>query len=164
MKIYIDNLPQIKLSKIEKKLEKYLSKEKRYTHLFSPDGNYVIESQQIYICNDTNYHDIEKVPYKSASLLVDKTIYSKTKVISQLPVEYIVFKMIKTEYFINEKSPVTLIIEKSECEKIPPQIYFGIIEKPNLNKKHEIKLEILDILDNFFITNEIDEFLLCFYS
>lgn len=164
MKIYIENLPQIKLSKIEKKLEKYLSKEKKYTHLFSPDGNYIIESQQIYNCNDANYHDVEKNPYKSVSLLVDKTIYSKTKVISQLPIEYIVFKMIKTEYLINEKSPVTLIIERSECEKIPHQIYFAIIEKPNLNTKHEIKFEILDILDNFFITNEIDEFLLCFYS
>jgi hypothetical protein len=157
-------MPQIKLSKIEKKLENYLSKEKRYTNLFSPDGNYIIESQQIYICNDANYHDIEKIPYKSLSLLVDKTIYSKSKVISQLPVEYIVFKMIKTEYLINEKSPVTLIIEKSECEKMPPQIYFIINEKPNLNKKNPINLEILDILDNFFITNEIDEFLLCFYS
>ena len=150
MKIYIENLPPSKLSKIETQLHKYMKKEKPYTQLFSKDGIYIIEPKQVWICNDVSYHNVEKVKYKNVTLLIDKSEYNNSKVISQLPVDYIVLKMVKTEYFSNNKSPISLIIEKSDCENIPPQIYFTTNEK-------------IDVLDNFFVTNELDEFLLCFY-
>lgn len=154
MKIYIENLPQYKLSKTEKRLEQYFTKETTYAQVFSPDGIYIIEPNQIYVVDSPCYHDIEKHVYKSMTLVMDKSEYTKTKVSSQLPVEYDVFKMIRTEYFTDKKSMLTLVIEKSECNLMPPQIYFVTNEKMN----------ILDMLDNFFITNELDEFLLCFYS
>lgn len=150
MKIYIENLPPSKLSKIETQLHKYMKKEKPYTQLFSKDGIYIIEPKQVWICNDVSYHNVQKVKYKNVTLLIDKSEYNNSKVISQLPVDYIVLKMVKTEYFSNNKSPISLIIEKSDCENIPPQIYFTTNEK-------------IDVLDNFFVTNELDEFLLCFY-
>jgi hypothetical protein len=150
MKIYIENLPPSKLSKIETQLHKYMKKEQSYTQLFSKDGIYIIEPKQVWICNDVSYHNVEKVKYKNVTLLIDKSEYNNSKVISQLPVDYIVLKMVKTEYFSNNKSPISLIIEKSDCENIPPQIYFTTNEK-------------IDVLDNFFVTNELDEFLLCFY-
>ena len=150
MKIYIENLPPSKLSKIETQLHKYMKKEQSYSQLFSNDGIYIIEPKQVWICNDVSYHNVEKVKYKNVTLLIDKSEYNNSKVISQLPVDYIVLKMVKTEYFSNNKSPISLIIEKSDCENIPPQIYFTTNEK-------------IDVLDNFFVTNELDEFLLCFY-
>jgi len=154
MKIYIDNLPQYKLSKTEKcLLEQYSTKETTYSQLFSPDGIYIIEPSHIYRMDSPNYHNIEKHSYKSLSLVMDKSEYAKTRVTSQLPVEYIAFKMTKTEYFTDKKSVLSMVIEKSECNLMPPQIYFVTNEKTN----------ILDMLDNFFITNELDEFLLCFY-
>jgi hypothetical protein len=150
MKIYIENLPQFKLSKIETQLNKYLKKEKTYTQLFSNDGIYIIEPKQVWMLDDVSYHNVENVKYKNYKLVFDKSEYNNKKVMSQLPVDYIILRMTKTEYFSNNKSLISLVVEKSDCENIPSQIYFTTNEK-------------IDILDNFFVTNELDEFLLCFY-
>jgi hypothetical protein len=145
MRIYIHNLPQIKLSK----LQKYLINEKTYTQLYSCEGIFNVESSNIYRCESPSCHNTETIQYKSATLLVDKSDYKTEKVVSQLPVDYIGIKTTQCKYSIDKKSQLKLVVLKSEQNDMPLQVYFEI---DNLD------------LDDFFVTNDLDEFLMCFYS
>lgn len=147
MRIYIKNIPNIDL----KNLQKYLQNEHRYTQLYSDTGIYRVETNTIYLCEDVSCHNTENIQYPnlSLSLLLDKSVYSpKQKIVSQLPVNYIHFDMTTFEYGVSKKSPLKLMVEKSKCNMIPMQIYFVTN----------------DSLDDYFIKQDFEELLMCFYS
>lgn len=112
MKIYIIKLsPNVltnKMSKLEKTLGKPFVKN---THklMSKKHGMFVIENNNVYQLESTfnpNYQIIKG--YNNVDLLVDKTPNTKTKIVSQLPVEYISSTNVELTY---KYSKISLIVE-----------------------------------------------------
>jgi hypothetical protein len=159
MKIYITNIPPstIKLAAIDKYR---ISKEgyKKYELVSQEFGTHIIEKEKIYRIEPTFNMDMHLInDFNGFALLVDKTKYVHIPVISQLPVDYILTKMICFEYVTNsnasKKNSVKLVVEcLEECnetldkEMVPVNFYFS------LNSS-------LDLVDNNLL-EEINVFLL----
>ena len=143
MRIYIHLKPDLK------KLKKYLHIIKPFTELYSCDGIFIIEKTKIYkLLEDSHCKNIVHTHYKSHNIIIDNTIYTKTPLVSQLPIQYCSVNMEVSEYSINLKSALKLIIKTSDHPNFTPQIYFETNEK----------------LDEYIITQDLDELLMCFYS
>jgi len=141
MRIYINNLSIQKIPK----MESYAKCETTYTTLFSDIGVFRIDDKNdIYRCFDEFRHNTNNIQYGKYSLLLDKTDYKKEKVLSQLPVKYISTETTRTTYYKHVKSPLKIVIEKSNMEICPAQIYF----------------ETDGNIDDKFVKEEIDDFLL----
>ena len=107
---------------------------------------------------------------KTNDLLLDYTKYTHCSVVSQMPTEYILIKMIVFEYKTNPKSKLKLVIEylkeptvgnyfstnKHIGENMVP-INFYFDYNYNYDSKHEANYEI-DLMDPFF-QEEINMFL-----
>lgn len=144
MRIYVE-----KINPNLKKLNKYLQKTYKYIQLYSLNGIYNVESSTIYFLQDNSHHSLCKlIQYKSYSFITDYAEYTKTPVLSQLPLDYVSMKMETFEYSINAKSALKLVIHISDNPNFPLQFYFSTNEK----------------LDESFILQDLDELLLCFYS
>ena len=159
MKIYITNIPPstIKLASIDKYR---ISKEgyKKYELVSQEFGTHIIEKEKMYRIEPTFNMDLHLInDFNGFSLLVDKTKYVHISVISQLPVDYILTKMICFEYIINsntsKKNSVKLVVEcLEECnetldkEMVPVNFYFSLDSS-------------LDLVDNNLL-EEINVFLL----
>jgi hypothetical protein len=121
-------------------------------------GTHIIEKEKIYRIEPTFNMDMHLInDFNGFALLVDKTKYVHIPVISQLPVDYILTKMICFEYVTNsnasKKNSVKLVVEcLEECnetldkEMVPVNFYFS------LNSS-------LDLVDNNLL-EEINVFLL----
>ena len=141
MKIYITNIPPstIKLLRLDKFC---LNKDgyKKYELVSDEFGTHVIDYsknnlERMYRIEPTLNMDLELINnFNGSSLLVDKTKYVYIPVISQLPVDYILTKMICFEYVINsnKKNGLKLVVECIEesnqlfdKEMIPINFYFS---------------------------------------
>lgn len=144
MRIYIE-----KINPNLKKLNKYLQKTYKYIQLYSFNGIYNVEGSTVYFLQDNSHSRLCKLmQYKSYSFITDYAEYTKTPILSQLPLDYISMKMETFEYSINAKSALKLVIHVSDNPDFPLQFYFSTNEK----------------LDESFILQDLDELLLCFYS
>ena len=141
MKIYVTNIPPstIKLLRLDKFC---LNKDgyKKYELVSDEFGTHVIDYsknnlERMYRIEPTLNMDLELINnFNGSSLLVDKTKYVHIPVISQLPVDYILTKMICFEYVINsnKKNGLKLVVECIEesnqlfdKEMIPINFYFS---------------------------------------
>ena len=144
MKIYITNIPPstIKLAAIDKYR---ISKEgyKKYELVSQEFGTHIIEKEKMYRIEPTFNMDLHLI----------------NPVISQLPVDYILTKMICFEYVINsnasKKNSVKLVVECiEECnetldkEMVPINFYFSLNYSSNLvddNLLEEINVFLLEL-------------------
>ena len=137
VKIYINN---INLKDMEDKLDsfnKYPTKKSVYTKIYSTheDGIYIIENKNIYLLEPNLNDHIKEIKYGKLDLVLDFTPEIKIKIISQLPVNYILSKITRIIYKIDN---LYLIID-------------GIYEKNSLNKKHFKKKNLIDDFTKVFV-------------
>jgi len=170
MKIYVTNIqPSSIKSKIEK-MDKYLINKNGYKkyEIFSEEfGSYVIEdkndkkvdSQKIYRIEPTFNMDLHLIKnYNGYDLLFDKTEYVEQDVISQLPVNYMLTKLICFEYILtpgssennNNKIKLTIecIVENNtlmDKEIIPINYYFSCLK----SNKNDIDNNLLEKINVF---------------
>ena len=123
-KIYIENMP---LSKI-KDLHNYLHKEYKQLVFYSKENGIFIEEKGEIFYLEPSCEDIYKqYDYLTHKLIVDSNENIKIKVVSQLPVEYIIQTKTIREYKLHNKSMITLIVSGgiNEGNKfIPLDFYF----------------------------------------
>ena len=99
---------------ILEKLHKYHYKEKKYTYLYSENGIFCMENDQIYKLNIVD-GEIEKKNkyYEDFDLWVDSTKTVKEKSIQQLPFDYYVSKVKEQHFRLHENATMTFCIELS---------------------------------------------------
>ena len=148
-KIFIDhfNVGAIQCSN----LDPYLVHEKTYIQLDSEKaGTVVIEcNQKPYILEASLEDNYKTVQYTYnrviMTLIVCNEKETRKKVLSQLPVDYVLSPITRCTYKINTKSQISLIIEYVKTQAI--QCYFECIrfEPEQLFFQHEFN-ELLSIL------------------
>ena len=108
MKIYIVNIiPQSLKNKIKNMMESFEYNEKITYELHSQDfGLHILEDDKIYLKESTYNHDYELIKGyslpdggNSMDLLIDKYETNNIPVISQLPLNYIITKFHRFEFF-----------------------------------------------------------------
>ena len=173
VKIYIKNIKNIK--NIDS-LKKYLKKTSTFIKLYSLDGIYHIENNQIYYHESILEENIKNISYNEFDLLFDYTDECKIRVISQLPVNYIISHLIRYEYQynnmkliingINENNPN--IYKKKNLLDVTPSIFIPIdyyfeyndkfIQNKECIKNSNFKEKEIDIKNTFF-QEELNVFL-----
>jgi hypothetical protein len=178
LKMYIQNIEINSISHKWEPLHKYLVKENEFTQLHSKSGIYIIQNNQCFLLqnengneneNENEKYDTKKYSYhnREYELLLDYSEEHLQKIPSQLPTQYTLNKIIKMEYKLSTKSPLTLVINGSygkitntnniflkqekkiiqqETHFIPINFYFECLEKD------------MD-LDNPFFIDEFNVFL-----
>jgi hypothetical protein len=154
MKIFINKLDFKNIHDKLCKLNNYFIKYESYIEIFSIDGIFKINENNIYKLNPSDSDVIVlKNYYKNFDLIVDKSYYSEELIHSFSP-EHI-HKNIKKSFFkLSSNSEINLVIEElqsnhSKNQKIDLNIndfYFELNNSIDLNDK--------------LIKNEINEFLL----
>jgi hypothetical protein len=135
MRIYIDNYIISDLKK--KEFDKYETKTTHYNELVSKEnGIYHIFEDNIYqiTTNEDNFEILNDY-YNNFDLVIDKSITINKKILSQLPLNYFCVDVTKTEYMINKKSKIILIIETINNNSIPIDFYFEIKDENNNSLK-----------------------------
>jgi len=168
MRIYVTNIPPSTLNLL--KLAKYLvSKDgyKKYELLSEEFGIHIIDYsknnlEQMYRIEPTLNMDLHLINnFNGHSLLFDKTSYIHIPVVSQLPVDYVLTKMICYEYKIiansGKKNGLKLVIEcLEECnellekEMIPVNFYF-LNSNSNSNSLNLIDDNLLEEINVFLL-------------
>ena len=158
-KIYIENIP---LSKIQSKIKdwhNYLHKEYKQLVFYSKENGIFIEETEknektekkgnIYYVEPSCTDVYEQYDYLSYKLIIDSNESIKIKVVSQLPVEYIMQTKHIKEYKLHNKSMITLVIIGGVNERnefISLDFYFEC-------KKNDFNME------NIFFQKEFNGFL-----
>jgi hypothetical protein len=159
MNIYITNILPIQLKhKLTNLTQKFIHTEKIQYELHSPDfGLTVLDNNTIVRYEptfETNYEMVKN--YNGCDLLIDMTKYTQIVENSQLPVNYIMTKIIHNEYKIHKKSLLTLVINCLieinflNTDIIPIDFYFSY--------NNEI-INVQDILTNRFFQEDFNVFL-----
>jgi len=135
MKIYSENIALPKLHKKMKTLEKYLHETKNKLTVYSIDGIFNIDENNIrkmIILSDNS----QKTIFLGNKLLIEQTKikYEKTNFI---PNEHEVYKFIELTYILNPKSKIKLVIEGNYDQTnttnfIPNDFYFETIIEEEL--------------------------------
>ncbi len=101
--------------KILEKLNKYYYKEKKYTYLYSENGIYCMEKDEIYKLNTTDT-EIEKKNgyYEDFDLWIDSSKIIKEKDIQQIPYDYYLHKVKELHFRLHENATMTFCIELSD--------------------------------------------------
>ena len=167
MKIYVTNIPPstIKLTAIDKYR---ISKEgyKKYELVSQEFGTHIIEKEKMYRIEPTFNMDLHLInDFNGSALLVDKTKYVHIPVVSQLPNDYILTKMICFEYVINsnasKKNSVKLVVEcLEECnetldkEMVPVNFYFSLnssVNSSSVNSSNLVDDNLLEEINVFLL-------------
>jgi len=135
MKIYSENITLPKLNKKMKTLEKYLCDTKNKLTLYSIDGIFNIDENNIrkmIILSDNS----QKTIFFGNNLLIEQTKlkYEKT---NYIPSEHEAYKFIELTYILNPKSKLKLVIEGNYDQTnttnfIPNDFYFETIIEEEL--------------------------------
>lgn len=146
MKIYSENITLPKLNKKMKTLEKYLCDTKNKVTVYSVDGIFNIDENNIrkmIILSDNS----QKTIFFGNDLLIEKTKikYEKTNFI---PSEHDAYKFIELTYLLNPKSKIKLVIEGNYHETdiknfVPNDFYFETLIEEELN--HSVVKEDLNV-------------------
>jgi hypothetical protein len=162
MKIYIPNILPVSLKeKLNKLYTSYEYKKINKSEIISKEsGLYIIENDKIYYIESSFNNDYELIQnFENIDLLVDKTIYTKIPLLSQLPVNYIHTKQIEIEFKFNQKSDLSLIIECLEEKKCKNNsLLINDYELIPFNFYFNYKLNNFD-LQNTFLKEEFTSYL-----
>ena len=172
MKIYVTNIPPSSIKSNIKKIEPFLINKngfKKYEILSEEFGTQIIENkygdQTIYRLEPSFDLNLQLTKnYNGYDLLFDKTEYNKIPVVSQLPVKYILTKIVCFEYSTNKmlktkvnKNDVKLVIEcivetnsLMEKEFVPINFYFTF-SKCNESKLYDIDDNLLEKINMFLL-------------
>jgi hypothetical protein len=139
MKIYIDNYGIEKLKNKMKGLNKYLTNKTNLIEVYSDEGIFVIDQQNIY---NVTYLDkpIKKVKYinnnTSFDIILDTTETTKT-IVNHLPQDNIIIKIETQIYQINANSKTKLVVNsrlnKQVNEYKPYDFYFDVSNDIDIN-------------------------------
>ena len=140
MKIYIDNYNIKNLSKKMKGLNKYLTNKTNVIEVYSDEGIFAIDQQNIY---KVNYLDkpIKKGKYISDTsavfdMIIDTTETTKA-IVNQLPPDNVILKTETQVYQINATSKTKLVIistlNKAVNEYKPYDFYFDVSNDIDIN-------------------------------
>jgi hypothetical protein len=168
MKIFITNILPSSLKNKLTKMQGFEVKSFNKTEIASEDyGLHIIENNKIYRVEPTfekNLQLIKNFGNTRVELLLDKNKYIHCHVVSQMPVNYILTKLLILEYQTSKKSKLKLVVEclketitigsyfspdKHIGEDIVPINFYFVFDEPTNN---------LDIMDQFF-QEEINVFL-----
>jgi len=147
MKIYSENITLPKLHKKMKTLEKYLCETKNKLTVYSIDGIFNIDENNIrkmIILSDNS----QKTIFFGNNLLIEQTKIKYEKTIF-IPNEHEVYKFIELTYILNPKSKIKLVIEGNYDQTnttnfIPNDFYFEtIIEEELTNSVIKEDLNVL---------------------
>jgi hypothetical protein len=140
MKIYIENYNIENLSKKMKGLNKYLTNKTNVIEVYSDEGIFAIDQQNIY---KVNYLDkpIKKGKYISDTSAVFDMIINTTEttkaIVNQLPPDNVILKTETQVYQINATSKTKLVIistlNKSVNEYKPYDFYFDVSNDIDIN-------------------------------
>jgi hypothetical protein len=170
MKIYVTNILPSSIKSNFEKMEKFLINKNGYKkyEIFSEEfGTYVIEDkndkqtsrQKMYRIEptfNTNLHLIKN--YNGCDLLFDKTYYVHQDVISQLPVNYMLTKLICFEYLLYPSSQnkikltIECIVENNtlmDTEITPVNFYFSYLNSSKNDKNNDIDNNLLEEINVF---------------
>lgn len=150
MKIYIDNLNINLLKDIQNLLESYLITSEYYIQIYTNEGIYKIEKNNIYSLEPLD-KDIEiyKNYYNNFTLIVDSSYFKKTYVSSIYGNTHLSLNIKKNIYKLNKTSKIQLVIENNDNKLFDNFVPFDIYFESNEN---------IDI-NELFIKQEINEFL-----
>ena len=100
---------------ILEKLHKYHYKEKKYTYLYSENGIFCMENDQIYKLNIVD-GEIEKKNdyYENFDLWIDSSNIIKEKDLQQIPSNYYLQKIKELHFRLHENATMTFCIELSD--------------------------------------------------
>ena len=140
MKIYIENYNIENLSKKMKGLNKYLTNKTNVVEVYSDEGIFVIDQQNIY---KVDYLDkpIKKGKYISETsvainMMIDTSETSRT-IVNQLPPDNVILKTETQVYQINATSKTKLIVistlNKAVNEYKPHDFYFDVSNDIDIN-------------------------------
>ena len=92
-----------------------------YNDIYSSEGLFRIQNNSLFqlIPKDISVINIK---YKDTEFLIDKSYYIFNKNIYCIPYDHIIYNIEKTEYKLDKKSKISLIVEK--CDNIIKDIYF----------------------------------------
>ena len=140
MKIYIDNYSIKNLSKKMKGLNKYLTNKTNVIEVYSDEGIFVIDQQNIY---NVDYLDkpIKNGKYISETgtvfnMIIDTSETTRT-IVNQLPPDNIIMKTETHVYEINASSKTKLVViltlNKAINEYKPYDFYFDVSNDIDIN-------------------------------
>ena len=140
MKIYIENYNIENLSKKMKGLNKYLTNKTNVIEVYSDEGIFIIDQQNIY---KVDYLDkpIKKGKYISETsvainMMIDTSETSRT-IVNQLPPDNVILKTETQVYQINATSKTKLIVistlNKAVNEYKPHDFYFDVSNDIDIN-------------------------------
>jgi hypothetical protein len=140
MKIYIENYNIENLSKKMKGLNKYLTNKTNVVEVYSDEGIFIIDQQNIY---KVDYLDkpIKKGKYISETsavfdMIIDTTETSRT-IVNQLPPDNVILKTETQVYQINDTSKTKLVVistlNKAVNEYKPHDFYFDVSNDIDIN-------------------------------
>lgn len=153
MKIYVeDNSPPsassflnlakekktfLKLKKILEKLDKYLVKKERIIDIYSKQGMYQVNKNQIhklYIKSEKQHNDIVLKTHhdKNIKLIIDDSFIEKEPV-NQIPYEHINIPLIIYSYSLNNKNNFGLVLVIEFIENVKEELKEEVKEYNNIN-------------------------------
>lgn len=142
MKIYIENYNIENLSKKMKGLNKYLTNKTNVIEVYSDEGIFVIDQQNIY---KVDYLDkpIKKGKYISDTsavfnMIIDTTETTKA-IVNQMPPDNVIIKTETQVYQINASSKTKLVVistlNKAVNEYKPCDFYFDVSNDIDINSQ-----------------------------
>ena len=145
MKIFVKNYNLFNIKKIIHLLDKYLVNKTNYYDVFSTEGHFTIDNNNIYKINHIDACSKIYTNYAyDFSIIVDNSISNKIET-SQLPVDSIILPITILQYSL-EKSKLKLLIQMSnDSEESILDFYFEINEEIDVNN--------IFIISNFFSKN-----------
>ena len=146
MKIFVKDYNLFNIKNIIHLLDKYLVNKTNYYDVFSSDGHFNIDNNNIYkIDHVDKCSRIYEKYTNDVSIIVDNSITNK-KEVNQIPVDSIAIPVKNLYYSLDKKSKIKLLIQMSnESDESILDFYFEINEDVDVN--------------NIFIKNELNVFL-----
>lgn len=154
MKIYINNLNLNILKDIQEILEKQLVNSDNYIQLYTNEGIFTIEKDNIYSLEPIDIDvKIYENYFNNFTLILDKSYFKKTSTVCIYGNKHLSTNIKRDIYKLNKQSKLQLIIENHERDifghYIPSDIYFEFDVDNDINEifiKHDI-IEFLSLLN-----------------
>jgi hypothetical protein len=136
MKLYIENYNIQNIFKKQKSLDQFLSNKSNIFEVYSTDGIYVVDQNNIYKLSilDKNIIKIDNFIEKY-NILIDKSEIT-TKNVNQIPFDNFILKSENYIYKLNNKSRIKLVLNlilNETMEYIPADFYFDIPDDLDVN-------------------------------
>jgi len=136
MKLYIENYNIQNIFKKQKSLDQFLSNKSNIFEVYSTDGIYVVDQNNIYKLSilDKNIIKIDNFIEKY-NILIDKSEIT-TKNVNQIPFDNFILKSENYIYKLNNKSRIKLVLNlilNETMEYIPADFYFDIPDELDVN-------------------------------